>query len=135
MTYEKNRTAFVRYIPHLSKALPLERRIPNRQDFIHQKDFRFEVSSNAESQPHIHTTRVMLNGRVNKSFNLRKGHNFVELVVDLSFLHPENRTVQIDVFPSGQLRMKSSANLKQASNPSVQIDSAAGWFGYARQNL
>ena len=47
--------------------------------------------------------------------------------VDLGSAHAEDRAVQVDVLPAGQLGMEAGADLEQRADPAVQI--GIPWVG------
>src|SRR5688572_29087957 len=86
-----------------------------------------------KSEPHVHPARIMLYGRIEKLFDLGKGHYLIKSFLDLGVLHPEDRPIQIDVFPSGQFVMEAGPNLKQASYPAANAGRAFCRFCYSRK--
>ena len=55
----------------------------------------------------------MLHWRIEKPLDLGKSNYLVELPFNLLFLHSKDRAVKINVFASGQLRMKAGAYFEQ----------------------
>ena len=72
-------------------------------------------------EAHIHAARVVLDGRVEKRFHLRKGDNLVKFSPDLGAEHAEDGPIEKDVFAAGKLGMKTRAHLEEARNPPAQI--------------
>src|SRR5207248_6914827 len=119
MTDEQNRSTFAsRSALHFAKTFFSKLGVTDCEDFVDDKDSRFEMSRDGECKPHVHSARVSLNGGIEKFFDLRKIDNLIELSLDLGARHSENRAIQENVFASGQLRMKASANLQQTRHAS-----------------
>ena len=55
-----------------------------------------------------------------KRLDFGEGNDLVEFPTDLALRHAEDRAVEKDVFPAGQLRMKAGANLQQACDAAAQ---------------
>src|SRR5882724_3283705 len=135
MTHKQNRPSLPRHIAHLTETFLLKRRVAYRQHFIYQKNLGLEMCRDREGKPNVHAARVMFDRRVDELFNLGKSHYFVKLACDLGALHAEYRAVEIDVFATGQFRMKAGANLKQRANAAVNVGVARRWFSDAREDL
>ena len=78
---------------------------------------------------------VALDRRVQELLDLGKGHDLVELALDLPALHPQDGAVQIDVFPAGQLRVKAGAHLQERSHPAPNRHPPLGGLGDAGEDL
>src|SRR5690606_10321495 len=94
-------------IPHFAKTLLLEFCIPDGQYFVYDEDFRIEMSCNGESQPHIHARRVSFYRGVKKPFDTGEIDDGIKRAFDLLVCHSKYRAIQINVFTTGQLRVKS----------------------------
>src|SRR5262249_38424468 len=79
--------------------------------------------------------RIPLHRRVKELFYPRKVDNFIEIVSDFRSRHTEDGAIEINVLASGQLWMKSSADLQERCDPSANIRNAAGWFGHPAQDF
>ncbi len=88
-----------------------------------------------EPEPHLHAARVTLHGCVQELLDTGKIDDLIERRVDLALAHAENRAVEVDVFPPGQLLVKSGSYLEQASYPAVYPHASVGWCRDARQNF
>ena len=107
-------------MPRLSRFSPLsspgtssETSHPPPTTLVHQQDLRLQVGGHGEGKADVHAGRVTLHRGVDELLDLGKGDGlveptgFLELVVDIGFLHPQDRAVEVDVLPPGQLgRMK-----------------------------
>ena len=107
MADKQQRAAFLRHVPHFTKAFLLERRITDGEHFINNHDLRLQVSRYCKSQPNMHSAAVVFNWGVEKGLNLCKGDDFVELAADLRMSYAEDSAIEIDVLPSCELGMKA----------------------------
>src|SRR5262249_10465178 len=126
---------FLCHVFHLPETLFLKAYIANRQYFVNNQDFWFEVSCDGEGQTHVHSAGVALNGGINELFDLGKGHDFIELSVDVEFLHPQNSTVEIDVPSAGQLAMKTGSHFKQGTDAAMNLGPTLSRMGNAGEYL
>src|SRR6516162_673576 len=78
------------------------------------------MRSHRKCKSYIHSRRIALNGRVEKTFYFGERHDLVELLPNLALRHPENRAVEEDVLATRKLGMKSRPNLKQACDAPPQ---------------
>src|SRR4029077_2129365 len=93
------------------------------------------MGRNSEGQAHIHPAAVTLDRRVEKSSDLREGHDFVEFPFNLGASHSEDCAIQKNVFATGQFRMKPGADFEERANATVDVDSAGGGLGDAVQDF
>src|ERR1700752_1943012 len=93
------------------------------------------MGGDCKRKSHIHPATVSFHRCIQEFFYLGKCNNLVEFGLDLSAAHPEDRTVQINVLPSGQFGVKAGTNFKQASYASSDPDSTFRWFRDPAQNL
>src|SRR5229473_2710702 len=126
MCHEQNGPAAVDDFVHLRKALLLELRVTHGQHFIDNEDLGIQVRGDRECQPHIHAARVMFDGSFEKLLSPREIYDFIELRVDLAPAHAQDGSVQINILTSGEVWMKASANVEQASYFPVQFGAAGG---------
>src|SRR5215213_432507 len=92
------------------------------------------MCSHAKRESHVHSTRVTLHRRVEKLLDFRKRDHLIKLAIDLRLLHSEDCTVEIDVFTTGQLRMKASADFEQRADTPVNFSASTCGPGYTRQD-
>jgi hypothetical protein len=59
----------------------------------------------------------------------------IELSVNLYPAHSQDGTVQINIFPAGQLRMKTGANLQQGTDSPVDLPQAFCWLRHPGKDL
>ena len=67
--------------------------------------------------------------------DLGERDDLVELAVDLGAPHAEDRAIEVDVFPPGQLRVEARADFEERADASVDLGDAEGRLGDARQDL
>ena len=132
---KENRPPRFRHLPHFAQALLLEGRVADGQHFIHQENFRFQMSRHGKGQPHIHSARISFDRRVNKLLQLRKSQNLIKLRGNFMLFHPQNDAIHKDVFAAGQLRMKTRAHLQQRTHAPINDGPTGGRFRDAGQHL
>ena len=76
-----------------------------------------------------------MTGRVDELVHFGERHDFVELLLNLGFSHAEDRPIQKDVLPAGQLVVESGAHFEQRAHAAANLREATGRFGNFRQNL
>src|SRR5438128_3345039 len=103
------------YVAHLAETFLLEIDVPDGQNFVHEKDFGFQVGGNGKGETDVHAAGVVLHGRINEFLQLCESHDLVKFGGDFAFAHAENGAGKKRVFPPRQFRMEASADLKKAS--------------------
>ena len=121
MADQDDRPAFPAYPLQFSEALFLEGDIPDRQHFVDQQDFRFEVCRDGKGEPDVHAAGIPLHGRVEKPAHVRELHDLVELVPNLPSPHSQESSVQVDVLATAQFGVKSRSHLQEASDASPHL--------------
>ena len=91
------------------KTFVLKIRISYRKRFINDQDIRSLYGSNAEGQPHLHTTGIGAQWLINIVTNFRESFDFGHQLADLLSGQAENLATHIDVLPAGEIRMKAHA--------------------------
>ncbi len=119
---EKHRAPFLGDIVHLPQAFALEFGIPNRQDFVDDQDFRFEMGGNGKGQAQVHPRRIALDRGIDKLFDFGKGDNLVEVALDFSALHPEDGAVHVNILAPGQFRVETGPHFEEGPDPSAHGD-------------
>mgnify|MGYP001317288154 CR=1 FL=1 len=82
------------------------------QDLINDQDLRVEMSCHSKRKPHVHTTGIALYRCIDELFYSRKVNDLIEFALHFSFVHPQDRAVEKDIFPAGQFRMKTSSSFQ-----------------------
>src|SRR6185503_18664966 len=87
VTDKKHGPAGMRKSIYLAKTLSLKRHVAYGKHFIDYQNLGLEVCCDSKSQPHVHTTRVTLDRRVQELFDFCKRHDLIELPHDFGFAH------------------------------------------------
>ena len=78
----------------------------------------------------------MLDGRIEKAVRFqREADDFIELAPNFTLAHPEDRTIEENIFAACELRMEACPNFQQAANPTIDIDFSHGWISYSSQDF
>src|SRR5215471_20708840 len=77
----------------------------------------------------------MFHRRIDEFIHLCKIDNIIELAADFGSLHPQNCSVEVDVFPAAQPRMETRSHLQQRCNTTTNLRETGGRFGDSRQYL
>lgn len=93
------------------------------------------MGGNGEGEADVHAGRVALDRGIEELLDTGEIDDLVELALDLGSGHAEDRAVQVDVLPAGQLGMESSADLEQAGDAAMDLDAAGRRFGDPAQDL
>ena len=115
--------------PILTKHFFWNAASPTAQDFVHKKDFGFEMRGDGEGEAHSHAAAVVLEGRVDEALD------FVEFADDFRFAHAEDRAADETVFAAGQFRVKAGADFEQAGDASVEFGESDSGPRDARQQF
>src|SRR5262249_18524516 len=134
VTDKQNRAPLCADFLHLLKTLLLKLRVADGQHFINQQHFGLEMRSHAERESHVHPARITFDRRIEKLLYLSEGNDLVELAIDLRLLHTENRTVEINVFTTGELRMETRTDFQQRTDTPVNLGESTRGRGDAREN-
>ena len=121
MGNDHDRSACVFNFFEAFKAFFLKAHIPDSQYLINQKYVGSYIDRNGKSQPHIHSGGISPHRVVNIFIQLRKCNNIINLLINLLFGHSKNRSIGIDIFPAGHIRMKACSKLQQTGNSSVDL--------------
>src|SRR6185369_6165504 len=96
VTDKQNRATLHADVAHLLETLLLKLRITDRQHFGSQQRFRLEMRRNTKREPHVHAARITLHGGLKKLLALGKTDDLVELPLDPTLAHAEDRPAEID---------------------------------------
>ena len=89
MAYKQNRSPLtLTYFPHLSQAFFLKLCITDREHFIHNQYFRFQMRRNGKRQPYIHTAAISFYGSIQKPFYPGKIYDLIKLTLISERLMP-----------------------------------------------
>src|SRR5687767_11896714 len=135
MAHEQYRAPVARHVLDLRETLPLKRKVADSEDLVHQQDLGIKMRGHSETQSHEHAARVVFHGRVEELFGLGERHDLVELPRDLSPPHPKDRAVEVDILPTGELRVESGPDLQQRSDSAMEFCEAFRWLDDAGEHL
>src|SRR6201988_2975734 len=93
------------------------------------------MGGDCKRKSHIHPATVSFHRCIQEFFYLGECNNLVEFGLDLRAAHPEDRTVQINVLPSGQFGVKAGNNFNKASSGSPDRGPTFLWFRVPSKNL
>src|SRR5579859_2231438 len=96
------------------KALLLEPLISHTQHFVNDQDFRIHMRGHSEPKAHDHPTRVRSDRIVQKSIDLGEFDDAWQQLFGSLPAQPHERSVQMDVFQSRQVRVKAGTQLKES---------------------
>src|SRR6056297_333511 len=122
VAHKQNCSTAAGNLAHFSQTLALKLSVTHCKDFIDDENFRVEMSGDGECQTHTHSAGIPFKRGVQKSFDARKFNNRIEVSVDLDSLHPENGTVEIDVFSSGQFGVKAGSHFEKAGDSTTDFN-------------
>src|ERR1700730_11198720 len=89
MADKEDRSAFAGRVFQLSQRFALKLGVTDSQDLVNNQNIRFEMSSNSESKPNVHTRRVSLNWGFENGTNVSEINNLIEFRGDFGFAHSE----------------------------------------------
>ena len=118
---EHHRPPRVSELLHASETAPLELGVANRKHLVDEHDLGLEMRRHGEGEADVHPARVALDRRVDEPLDAGELDDLVEAPLDLAALHPEDRTVQVDVLASCQLLVEARPDLEQAADPAADL--------------
>ena len=134
MRNEDNRATRGAQVLHAPQAALLELGIANREHLVDEEDLGLEMSSYRKRQPHRHSTRIALHGRVDELLDTRELDDLRVLALNLLTPHAEHRAVQVDVLAACELGMKAGPDFQQASDTTADLGATARGGGDARED-
>ena len=108
------------------EAAALELLVAHRDDLVDDQDLRVEVDRDGEAEPDIHPAGVDLDRSVDEVAQPGEVDDAVHRRGDLTPAHAEDRAVEVDIFPAGQLRVEACAQLEHGGDPAACGDGAEG---------
>src|SRR5262245_9552165 len=108
---EEDRDAVLLQLPDLAHALALERRVTDRETLVDEEHVAVGVYGDSEAEAHVHPRRVVPHLGVDEPPDVGELDDRVELVVDLGLGHADDRAVEVDVLPAGQVGVEPRADL------------------------
>ena len=116
-------------------ALRLKKHISYGKRLINDQNFRLNIDCHGKGQPHEHTAGIRLYRLVHIISDIRKLQDIRELFVDFLLGKAHHRTVQIHIFDSVILLIKTGAQLQQCRNSAVHPHLSRGRRQYAGDDL
>jgi hypothetical protein len=96
---------------HSFHALPLKKIVTNTQHLVDEQNIRVDVSRDGKPEPSKHSRRIPFYRRIDKLFESLKIDDSIEALLDFVSCHSQNRAIKINIFSTGQILVKPSANL------------------------
>src|SRR6266853_3771987 len=93
------------------------------------------MRSHGKGEANIHPGGVVLYRCVEKAFDFGEGDDLIELGPYLRSVHPEDRAIQVNIFPPRELGMKPRADLEQGSYTPFDLDPACARFRDAGEDF
>ncbi len=117
--HDHHRFAAGMEVGHAREALLLERFVADREDFVHEEHVGIHVGRHREAEPCGHSRRVILDGNVDETLQLRELHDPVEFRPHLLSREPVERAGEVDVLFPGQLRIESRSEIDERGDAAV----------------
>src|SRR5665213_439250 len=109
------------------KASAGERHVSHRERFIHDKHVRLNMCEECEGQAHRHAGGVIFNWHIDRFFQLREGHDLLELASSDGWLKPKKPAAVDEIFAAAEFGVKAGAQLEKAGDSSADgVVAAAG---------
>ena len=109
-------------VVELLQAPPLELGVADGEHLVDEQDVGVHVDRHGEAEPYVHARRVVLHRRVDEVLEPGEVDDLVEALVELLLGHAEDRAVEEDVLPSGQLGMEAGSELEERGDLAVGLD-------------
>jgi hypothetical protein len=111
---------------HPTEALLLTFGVPYREDLVNDQNLAVKMSGNGETETNRHAAAITLDRCIDVLLATTELDNLIEMLGDFMPTHPEDGSVEVDVFSASQFRVKSSTNLQQTRDPPFGKNSAGG---------
>ena len=111
---------------HPVEALLLEALVADGEHLVDEQDVGLDVDRHGEAQTDVHARRVVLHLVVDELLELGELDDLVEALADLPARQPEQRAVQVDVVPAGELGLEARAELQHRRELAADDDLAGG---------
>jgi hypothetical protein len=114
-------------IANTIEATQLKLNVTHREHLVDQQHIGIDLGGDRESQAHVHPARIIAHGHVDKIVQSGKIDDGVKSASNILARNAQQRGVEIDVFPPGQIAMKPCAQLKQGANAALGANGSARW--------
>src|SRR5277367_894369 len=135
MRNEDHGGATAKNLVHFLEASILKHDIADAQHFVHDQDVGIDVRRHGEPQPGVHAGRVSFYRSIDEVGETRELHDGVEFSIDLLPIHAQDGAVQVDIFSSGEVGMKSGPHFDEGGEPAMHINRPPGRFHNAGNEL
>ena len=135
MADEEHGPSLLRGTPHSPETLPLKGGVADSQHLVDQEDLGLEMRRHREGQSQIHAARIALHRRIDEALNFGERDDLVEAACDTRAIQSQDRPVEIDVVPAGELGMETGADLQERPDASANLGVPGGGVGDAREQL
>ena len=125
--HEDDRAARRVDVLHPPEAARLELGVAHAQNLVHEHDLGLEVRRDREGEADVHPARVALHRRVEELLDAGELGDLRQLGLDLAALHAEDRAVQEDVLPPGELGVEAGSDLEQAADAAADLGACPRW--------
>lgn len=122
MAHEKNGLPGLLDPLELFQAFFLKICVPDREDFVHEKDVAVGVDGDGKGEADLHAARVVLELLIDEALKLGEPYDVVELLVDLLPGEPKDGSVEVDVVTAGKLRIETDTELEEGRDHAVYLD-------------
>ena len=123
---EHDRAAVPLELLHLRQALGLEGDVADGQDLVDQEDRGIDVHGDGEPQPDVHPAGIELDLGVHEVLQLGEPDDVVEQLVGAGPREAQDRRVQVDVLPAGQLGVEARAQRQEGGDAAPGVDGPLG---------
>jgi len=133
--HENDGQALSPQLGDLVQALVLEARVADGQNLVDEDDLGVRVGGDGKAEANVHARGIVLDGHVDKHVQLGKVDDVIHLATDLVVGQAQDRAVQIDVLPAGEVGMKARPQLQEGTQPAVDLHKPGGGLDDARHEL
>src|SRR6266496_4111995 len=131
MAYKQNSSSVLHaYIFHFSQTFFLKLCVAYRQYLINDQNIRFKMGCYCKCQTHIHTAAVSFYRCIDIPFHSRKINYLIKLTLNLAPHHTEYGSIEKNIVPARELRVKSRSHFQQRSNTSFYFYLSRSWRSY-----
>src|SRR5579862_8109861 len=128
---EQDGTAALAELTHFAETFLLKGHVADRERFIHHEYFGVEMRRDRETQPDVHAARIVLDGCVEETLELRESDDLIEFAANFGSRHTEHHAVHVDILAAGKLGVKAGSDFQKTGNAAIQADIPLGRIGDA----
>ena len=111
MRHIQKRRSAGQHLLHALAAALTEIRVAHRQNLVADQDVRIHHGRDGEAQPRFHPGGIILDRRIQEPLQLGELHDLIKMLFHELPGMAQDRTVEKNVLPRGQLLVKSGAEL------------------------